>query len=163
MSKMLLALLMPSIACCVLSTQTRTPVTPKCPTMEISIVADKSGDSTRSISSGDGRLVSLTKTPLLTIGDFTNANVSLTEGQIVLDVSMTTDGAKRIQTFSTNNVGKQIAFVVNGRLLKMARILDPITGKGLMFSPFVREEAERLADSINRKQAGCGLQGQNTR
>jgi preprotein translocase subunit SecD len=143
-------------SCCVLSAQTPRSVTPACPTMEVSVVAEKSGDSVRTIRSSDGRLVSLTDKPLLTIGDFTDANVSLTEGQIVLNVSVTSNGAKRIQTFTANNVGKQIAFLVNGRLLKMARILDPITGKSFMLSPFVRDEAQTLADSINHKGRGCG-------
>jgi preprotein translocase subunit SecD len=77
--------------------------------MEVSVVVEKSGDSVRTIRSSDGRLVSLTDKPLLTIGDFTDANVSLTEGQIVLNVSVTADGAKRIQTFTVKNVGKQIS------------------------------------------------------
>ncbi|MCU1338548.1 MAG: hypothetical protein JWO19_4129 [Bryobacterales bacterium] len=150
-----LVLLMASIACCVLSAQTPPSVTPTCPTMEVSVVADKSGDSVRSISSADGSLVSLNEKPLLSIDDFTDASVSLTEGQIVLNISMTTDAAKRIQMFTANNVGKQLAFLVNGRLIKKARILDPITGKGIMFSPFVRDEAQKLADSINHKRSGC--------
>ena len=149
------ALLMASIPCFITSAQTSAPVSPACPTMEVSIVADKPGDSARSVPSGDGNLVPLTGKPLLTIGDFTDANVSLTEGQIVLNVNTTTDGAKRIQTFTANNVGKQIAFVVNGRLLRMPRILDPITGKSFMLSPFTRDEAEKLADSINHKGSSC--------
>jgi preprotein translocase subunit SecD len=126
-----------------------------CPTIEVSIVADKPDDSTRRMTTDDGRRISLNEKPLLTIADFTDANVSLTEGQIVLNVSMTTGGAKRIQTFTANNVGKQIAFLVNGRLIRIARILDPITGKAFMLSPFARDEAEKLADSINHKDGGC--------
>ncbi len=126
-----------------------------CPTMEVSVVADKPEGSMRRITSDDGRLVSLNEKPLLTISDFTHASVSLTEGQIVLNVSTTPAGAKRIQTFTANNVGKQIAFLVNGRLIRIARILDPITGKGFMLSPFVRDEAEKLADAINHKESGC--------
>src|SRR5450631_1778440 len=79
-----------------------------CPTIEVSVVADKPEHSTRRITSDDGRLVSLREKPLLTVRDFTNANVSLTEGEVVLNVSVTTEGAKRIQKFTANNVGKQI-------------------------------------------------------
>ncbi|HEV7219951.1 MAG TPA: hypothetical protein VGN39_13845 [Terriglobales bacterium] len=126
-----------------------------CPTIEVSVVADKPEDSVRHMTSDDGRLVSLNGKPLLTISDFTNATVSRTEGQIVLDVSVTTDGAKRMQTFTASNVGKRIAFVVNGRAIKIARIRDPITGTNFMLSPFVGDEAEKLADSINHKESGC--------
>jgi len=133
---------------CVLSAQ-------PCPTMEVSIVADKPEVSTRRLNTVDGRIISLNQKPLLTIGDFTNANVSLTEGQIVLNVKTTTDGARRIQTFTEKNVGRQIAFAVNGRLIKLAKILDPITGTSFMLSPFARDEAEKLAASINNKENGC--------
>jgi preprotein translocase subunit SecD len=150
----ILALLAVSMSLDVMTAQRPTAVN-ACPTMEVSIVADKPGDSTRSMASADGRLIFLTEKPLLTIGDFTDANVSLTEGQIVLNVTTTTDGAKRIQTFTEKNVGKQMAFIVNGRLIKLARILDPITGRTFMLSPFVRDEAEKLASSINHKERAC--------
>ena len=144
-----------SIASCVLSEQTATPFSPTCPTMELSVVADKPDGSTRSITSEQGKAISLTETPLLTIVDFKDANVSLTEGQIVLNVSMTTEGAKRVQAFTANNVGKMIAFLVNGRVTNVLKILDPITGNGFLIGPFLRDEAQKLAESINHREIGC--------
>jgi hypothetical protein len=138
-------LVMVSMACYVLHGQAPASVTPTCPTMEVSIVADKSDDSARNISSDQGRLI------------------SLTEGQIVLNVSMTTESAKRVQAFTGNHIGKMIAFIVNGRVINTPRILDPITGKGFLIGPFRREEAQILADSINHKESGCGLEGKNSR
>ena len=131
--------------------------------MEVSIVADKSTHSTRHISSPEGELLSLTEKPLLTIDDFTDANVSVTEGQIVLNVSMSAESAKRVQAFTASHVGTKIAFLVNGRVINTPKILDPITGKGFLIGPFSRVEAQKLADSINQKESGCTSQRNDTR
>ena len=157
-----MGLLVAAIAGCISSAQIPGSVRPTCPTMEVGIVAEKPEDAARKISSPEGKRISLTGTPLLTFGDFTDANVSLTEGQIVLNVSMTTTSAKRVQTFTANHVGKMLAFVVNGRVIRTPTILDPITGKGFLIGPLGRDEAQKLADSINHKNPGCGPQGKNS-
>ncbi len=152
---------MVSMACSVLNGQTPASAAPTCPAMEVSIVADTPGESARSISAGQGRLIPLAEKPLLTFDDFTDASVSLTEGQVVLNVSMTTESAKRVQDFTAHNVGKTIAFLVNGRVINTPRILDPITGKGFLIGPFSRDEAQKLADSINHRDGSCAPQGRN--
>jgi preprotein translocase subunit SecD len=157
MRQMLVALLV-SFAFCTLNAQTQASVTPACPSMEVSIVAGTSVHSTRHVSSPEGQLISLTDKPLLTIDDFTDANVSLTQGQTVLNVTMSAASAQRVQTFTANHVGTRMAFLVNGRVINMPRILDPITGKGFLIGPFRRDEAQKLADSINHRERGCGPQ-----
>ncbi len=151
----LLALFVVSIASCVLNAQTHAPVTPACPTMEVGIVADNPTQSARQVSSSEGEVISLSEQPLLTMDDFTDANVSLTEGQIVLNVSMSTESAKRVQTFTASHVGTRMAFLVNGRVINSPKILDPITGKGFLIGPFSRDEAQKLADSINQRSGAC--------
>ena len=131
--------------------------------MEVSIVADKSMHSIRHISSPEGELLSLSEKPLLTIDDFTEANVSMTEGQIVLNVSMSAESAKRVQAFTASHVGTRIAFLVNGQVINTPKILDPITGRGFLVGPFSRDEAQKLADSINKKESGCKSHREDTR
>jgi preprotein translocase subunit SecD len=155
MRKMLVLFLVP-IASCILNAQTPPSVSPACPAMDVSIVAGKTVHSNRHIASPDGTLIPLTDKPLLTIGDFTDANVSVTEGQIVLNVSMSTESAARVHTFTANHVGTTMAFVVDGRVINTPKILDPITGKGFLIGPFSRDEAQKLADSINHRERGCG-------
>ena len=157
----MLAFLLVSIVSCVLNAQTQTSVTSACPTIEVSIVADKSIQSARQISSPEGEIISLIGRPLLTMDDFTDANVSLTEGQTVLNVSMSTESAKRVQSFTANHVGTRIAFLVNGRVINTPKILDPITGKGFLIGPFSRDEAQKLANSINQRKSSCGIQSEN--
>jgi len=139
-----------SIACGLLSAQV-----PNCQAIEVSIVAEKPDRSTRRISSSEGKLVYLTEKPLLTNNDFTHATVTLTEGQFVLNLDMSAGSARRVQTFTENNVGKEMAFLVNGKLIRTPKIQDPIVGNGFLIGAFGRDEAEKLADAINQPNGLC--------
>lgn len=123
-----------------------------CPAIEVSAVADVQSDSTRPVVLDDGTKISLTRTPLVTSADITGASASLTEGQWVLNVDVTDEGAKRVQVFSKQNVGRTMAFLVEGKVQSTPRILDPITGKGFLIGRFDQADAERLATAINN---GC--------
>lgn len=94
--------------------------------------------------------------PLLTLGDFTDAKVLATAGQTELSVTMSAESAKRVQEFTATHVGTKIAMILNGRVVSTPTIVDPITGRGFQIGPMSREEAQRVADSINR--SGCGSQ-----
>jgi len=122
---------------------------PTCPVLEISVVADRSSDRTRTVTLPDGRNIFLSDPPLLTNADVTGAHAALTEGQYVLNVDVTSEGAKRIQSFSERNVGRTMAFVVDGQVLRTPRIQDPIVGRGMLVGGFVQAEAERLAKAFN--------------
>jgi preprotein translocase subunit SecD len=126
-----------------------------CPTIEVSMVADQPGDGARTFQTTAGQTVTLTATPLLTVDDFTDANVTLTEGQIVLNVTMTTESAERVQKFSASHVGHRMAFVVNNRVINTPKILDPITGRGFLLAPFVQAQADDLAALINGVEQPC--------
>jgi preprotein translocase subunit SecD len=145
-----LPLLTASVASCLLSA----PV-PNCQTIEVSIVAERPDRSKRGMSSGEGKRIYLTAKPLLTNTDFTHANVTLTEGQFVLNLDMTAESAQRVQTFTENNVGKEMAFVVNGRVIRTPKIRDPIVGNGFLIGAFGQDEAQKLADAINRPDGLC--------
>ena len=158
----ILVLFMVPIVAGTLSAQTRAPMTQACPTMEVSVVAAEFTHASRHVAAPDGRLFGLTDTPLLTINDFTDAKVSVTQGQIVLNVSMSPAGAQRFHTFSASHVGARLAFLANGRVINTPTILDPITGKGFLIGPLGRYEAHKLADSINHRDRGCGAQGKDS-
>ena len=124
----------------------------KCPAIEVSVVANVPSDSNRSITLSGGRQVFLTQKPLLTSVDITGALASLTEGQYVLNVDLTVESAERVRLFSERNVGRTLAFLVDGQVLRTPTIRDPITGNGVLIGAFDRAQAERLADAIN---TGC--------
>ena len=137
------------------SATAQTPTAPPCPMIEVSVLADTPTQAGRTFSSSRGTSVRVTPTPLATMNDFTNATVSLTDGQIVLNVTLNPPAAQRVQAFTSRNVGKHLAFVVNQRVIQTPKILDPITGDGFLIAPFERDEAERLAASINAPDTRC--------
>jgi len=144
-----LPLLAAPLVCGILSAQV-----PNCQTIEVSIVAERPDRSTRRISS-DGKRIYLADKPLLTNNDFTHANVTLTEGQFVLNLDMTAESAKRVQMFTESNVGKEMAFLVNGSVIRTPKIRDPIVGNGFLIGAFGRDEAQKLADAINQPDSLC--------
>ena len=151
MTKLTMAVLL-LIASRSVSAQTTAP---PCPTMEVSVLADTPAQAGRTFSSVEDTPVGVTATPLATMRDFTKATVSRTDGQIVLNVTLNPMAAQRVQAFSSRNVGKHLAFIVNRRVIQTPKILDPITGNGFLIAPFERDEAERLAASINAPDRRC--------
>ncbi len=125
-----------------------------CTRMEFAVV-DPQGP--RTITGPSGKVLHLEAAPLVTIADFTGANVSLTENQIVLNISLDRDGGGRLRQFSKDHVGTTIAFIVDGDVIKAARILDPIQFDGFLVGPLERPKAEALADAINKSasDAAC--------
>lgn len=123
-----------------------------CPAIELSAVADAQSDSTRPGFLNDGTTIPLARTSLVTSADISGANASLTEGQWVLNVDVTDEAARRIQAFSKQNVGRTMAFLVDGKVRSTPKILDPITGKGFLIGGFDQADAERLATAITN---GC--------
>ena len=123
-----------------------------CPAIELSAVADVQSDSTRPVALNDGTTIPLTRTSLVTSADISGANASLTEGQWVLNVDVTDEAAGRVQDFSKQNVGRTMAFLVDGKVRSTPKILDPITGKGFLIGGFDQADAERLATAITN---GC--------
>lgn len=63
---------------------------------------------------------------LLTLQDFTDANVTRTERQIVLNVGLKPTASARWVKFTAEHVGT----MVNDRVVKVGKILDPNMGKG---------------------------------
>jgi preprotein translocase subunit SecD len=124
--------------------------------MLVTTTAAQASATTRDLLSSDGRIVHVTIQPMLTLSDFTDANVTLTEGQIVLNIGLTPSSSKRWIDFTAKNVGSTVAFIVDDKVLRIPRILDPSTGPGFLIGPFPKAEAEQLADSINHKCVPAG-------
>jgi preprotein translocase subunit SecD len=148
MKRLLSSAVLILVACSGLSAQRGT-----CPEIEVSVVAETPADADRSITLADGKRLFLRGTPLVTTVDVTGARASLTEGQYVLNIDVTAEAARRVQVFSERNVGRTMAVLVEGRLLRSPLIKDPIVANGFLIGAFVRADAERLAD---RLKGGCG-------
>ena len=135
------------------------PAQAPCPTMQLAATAVQASASTRDVVSTDGRVMHVARQPLLAFNDFTNASVTLTEGQISLNVGLTPSGSKRWADFTVNNVGVTVAFMVGDKVVMAPRIKDPNSASGFMVGPMERAEAQKLADSINRKCVPAATDG----
>ena len=106
-----------------------------CPTIEMSVVVD-----------------TMSRIPLVTTGDITSAAASQTEDQWVLNFTVTDSAAKRVHEVTKQNVGRNLALVVGGKVHGTPRIASAIIGNGYRIDGFNRADAERLATAINN---GC--------
>ena len=102
--KKIFSVLMASIACCALNVDTcaADTATGKCPTIEIRFIAGKSQKASYSATSGEEGSVVLGAKPMLKIDDLVDTKVSMTEGQIVLNVGMNPTSAKRVERFTAH-------------------------------------------------------------
>ena len=119
------------------------------PTMAIAIASMEETPGSRRMSSAEGARVYVSNDALLRLEDFTDASVTLTEGQIVLNVGLSPAAAERWVAFTRDHVGSRVAFLVDDRLVRVAKIVDPNMGRGFLIAPLDKEYADRLAREIN--------------
>jgi preprotein translocase subunit SecD len=139
--------------CLCLACATPQEASVSCPAIEMSAVKDTPTDSTKTVTLNDTTTILVSRTPLVASGEITGATASQTEGQWVLNFTVTDDAAKRVQEFSQQHVGTNLALVVDGKVHGgTPRIAGAITGNGYQFEGFNRADAERLAAAISN---GC--------
>jgi len=94
----------------------------------------------------------VSKEALLNVSALYSAKVGTDQftGRPVINLEFTAEGQARFAEVTRAHVGRQLAFVVDGQVLSAPHINEPITGgKAVISGSFTREEAERLARSID--------------
>lgn len=92
------------------------------------------------------------KTVLLdhTSVEYAIARTKLRAGYPQIEVTFTESGRKRFAKVTRDNIGKQLAIVIDGNLLSTPTIMDEIKGgKALIAGQFTEEEAQEIANRIN--------------
>lgn len=102
----------------------------------------------------DGRAVE-PSAPIATQAEVTRARVSLTEGQIVLNLDLAKAAGERLRRYTASHVGSRLAFSFDGKVLMAPRILDPIKADGFLAGPFDKPHADAYAEQINSGAAEC--------
>src|SRR5262245_36701201 len=138
--------------CLCLACATRHEAGAPCPAIEMSAVADTQTDSSKTVTLNDTTTILTSRTPLVASGDITSATASQTEDQWGLDFTVNDDAAKRVHEFSKQNVGRNLALVVDGKVHGTPRIAAAIVGNKYRIGGFNRADAERLATAISN---GC--------
>ena len=123
-----------------------------CPVIEISAVTDSPTDSSKTVTLNDTTTILISQAPLVATGDITSATASQSEDQWVLNFTVTDHAAKRVHDFTEQNVGRNLALVVDGKVHGTPRIASAIVGNGYRIDGFGRADAERVATAINN---GC--------
>ena len=138
--------------CLCLACSTRHEAGAPCPAIEMSAVADTQSESTKTVALNDTTTILMSRTPLVTTGDITGATASQTEDEWVLNFTVTDDAAKRVNEFTKQHVGRNLALVVDGKVHGTPRIASAIIGNRYRIGDFNRADAERLASAITN---GC--------
>jgi len=138
--------------CLVLACAPRREAGARCPAIEMSAVADTQTDSSKTVTLNDTTRILMSRTPLVATRDITGATASQADDQWVLNFTVTDGAAKRVHEFTKQNVGRNLALVVDGKVHGTPRIADAIIGNRYRIDGFNRADAERLATAISN---GC--------
>jgi len=103
----------------------------------------------------DQTTVRVSDQPLVTTRDISAARAGTAEGSPVLEIDLREAPAARLREFSAEHVGVRLAFIVNGHVRMIVRILDPILGSGFIIDPVTRVEADALAKSLRAPPSDC--------
>jgi SecD/SecF fusion protein len=118
----------------------------------MSAVTDTRTDSSKSITLNDTTTILISRTPMVATGDITSATASEGEDKWVLNFTVTDAAAKRVHEVSKQNVGRNLALVVDGKVYGTPRIASAIIGNRYRIGGFNRADAERMATAISN---GC--------
>jgi preprotein translocase subunit SecD len=110
------------------------------------------------------------KVAAVTGGDLRNARPSVDENnQPSVSFILTTEGGRKFGKATGENIGRQLAIVLDGRVQSIARIDGRITTDGHIFGSFTQEEVQNLSlilrsgalpvplDYIEQRQIGATL------
>jgi preprotein translocase subunit SecD len=136
-----------------LACATRSEAGAACPAIEMNAVVDTKTDSSKAVALNDTTTILLSRTPLVASGDITGATASQDNGQWVVNFTVTSDAAKRVQEFSKQHVGTKLALLVDGKVHGgTPRIAGALVGNRYQIDDFNRADAERSATAISN---GC--------
>jgi preprotein translocase subunit SecD len=138
--------------CLCLACATPQEASVSCPAIEMSAVKDTPTDSTKTVTLNDTTTILVSRTPLVASGEITGASASQTEGQWVLNFTVTDDAAKRVHEVTKQHVGRNLALVVDGKVYGTPRIASAIIGNNYKIGGFDQSRAEWMATAINN---GC--------
>jgi preprotein translocase subunit SecD len=101
---------------------------------------------------GKDEKVYLHKEVELTDKDIAKANVI--EDELhgpTLEIIFTKEAQKKIAKMTEEHMGKPLAILVDGKVVGAPIVRDKLTEKAILTRMFTKEEAEKLANCINRK------------
>jgi Preprotein translocase subunit SecD len=83
-------------------------------------------------------------------------------GKIIVSMSFTTEGTKEFEKITSENVGKQLAIVLDGEVKSAPKILSAISGDAVIENIGSLEEAKDIALALQTGALPINLEIQNT-
>lgn len=81
------------------------------------VVKTKTRDSKLVQVWGEQRFIRISRTPLLVNADFTESEITDRDEPAGLNLKTTASAAQKLKEFSSKNIGKQLALIVDGKVL----------------------------------------------
>ena len=126
--------------------------------IEIRLVAEEPAGGRVLDFTGSDTALELEQETLLGLSDFVSVgDVEWTvEGDRRspgFNVTLTPSGAQTYEQISTENVGRTLAIIVDGRIVMAAKILDPVRAEGFLLTMRSETEAQAIADTLRQALA----------
>ena len=117
--------------------------------IEIRLVAP-SGGQTVAVAGAD-RTLQVEREALLEPADFkTVGEVETVDGKPGFNVGLTAAGATKYEQVSTDNVGRTLAIVIDGKVVLEPKILDPVKAEGFLVTVNTEAEARHLQQKVRQ-------------
>jgi preprotein translocase subunit SecD len=101
--------------------------------------------------SEDGKEVYLLAKSIISGQQVEHARHEQRDGETVVDVSFNHEAAQALATFSDANIGNQVAYTFNSRVLSAPVLLEAIPdGRTQITGAFTADSARKFADAVNR-------------
>ena len=122
-------------------------------TLEFRIAEDEpAADLTEIVFEPTGDIFYLHNEVLVNQLDVKSAAVVTQRGRPAVELILTSEGAKKFEELTAQNVGKKCGMLVNGKLLSVPIIRDTISvGRAIIAGIFTEAEAEHIAKGLNQQ------------
>lgn len=119
--------------------------------IEIRLVAPQPKGGPTVVVAGGDRTLEVEPRTLLGPSDFVSVGeVEWVAGEPGFNVTLTPTGGKKYERISTENVGRTLAIIIDGKILMTPKILDPVQAQGFLLTLNTEPEARELAAKIRQ-------------
>lgn len=106
---------------------------------------------TEMIFAPSGERFFLHKEVLVNESDIDSAFVIIQNNRPAVKLILTTEGSRKFEDLTENNVGKKCGMILNGELVSAPRIMAPIrVGIAIISGIFTKDEANSIAEKLSQ-------------
>jgi preprotein translocase subunit SecD len=118
--------------------------------LELRLVLDEPAPGSFELTDEAGETLILSPDAVVTVGDVVKTEIvdSATMGAFSVAVHFSQEAAERMRKVSGENVGRRMAFVLDGKVFIAPYIRSPLASPVLIDSNFSREDAEWVAEHL---------------